>query len=76
MFIWRIYYYQGFCAIKSFIAVNCNLLKYSAAEKQASLTKPRTCTIKHYGLIMYEFDNKLVCLWLTLEKTLAYYKIC
>ncbi len=33
-------------------------------------------TIKHYGFVTYRFLSRLVCLWLAMEKTLAYYKIC
>jgi hypothetical protein len=42
---------------------------------------PGVCTIKHYGLVMYGFCNKLVCLSIVSEvthnsnNTLAYYII-
>ncbi len=38
--------------------------------------RPGTCTIKHCWFVMYGFYRKLVCLLLTIEKTIAYYKIC
>jgi len=43
---------------------------------------PKACTIKHYGLVIYRFRNKLTCLSKLVcfvtgdRKTLAYYEIC
>jgi hypothetical protein len=42
----------------------------------------KRCSIKHFRCVKYRLSSKLVCLskvvclWLTIEKTLAYYKIC
>jgi hypothetical protein len=43
---------------------------------------PGACTVKHYGFVMYEFCNKIMCLSKprivanNSNKALAYYGIC